>query len=92
MLYIAVVPCAGAWIEIGLQSAATFGDLVVPCAGAWIEIISSGGKYTGLRSHPTWVRGLKCLTGSFCYREKVAPCGAHGLRSREKNGVVTLMN
>ena len=36
---IAVVPCAGTWIETLAVSAPVFVVAVVPCAGTWIETV-----------------------------------------------------
>ena len=55
-----VAPYVGAWIETGVSSKSNPSKFVAPYVGAWIET-GGGGNYTTsqLRSHPTWVRGLK---------------------------------
>ena len=51
----------GAWIEIGSSATRPGSRLVAPHVGAWIEIGRSGGLTGSEASHPTWVRGLKCI-------------------------------
>ena len=54
-----VVPHAGTWIEIIVDSALSILDAVVPHAGTWIEIMAKRRKITDTRSFPTRERGLK---------------------------------
>ena len=50
----------GAWIEIAVVTKRTIQQFVAPHMGAWIEIIEVlDYKLFRIRSHPTWVRGLK---------------------------------
>ena len=56
-----VAPHVGAWIEINLGSFAGYALSVAPHVGAWIEINGVGNVVDLLRSHPTWVRGLKYI-------------------------------
>ena len=39
MLYIAVAPCGGAWVEILAVFAILVAVVVAPCGGAWVEIL-----------------------------------------------------
>ena len=34
-------------------------EIVAPHVGAWIETVMQRLKQAGIKSHPTWVRGLK---------------------------------
>ena len=38
---VAVAPCVGAWVEIGVLDYCFDNDIVAPCVGAWVEIFSS---------------------------------------------------
>ena len=58
-----VAPFTGAWIEICLDELIASGrEQVAPFTGAWIEM-SRVGLHAGFAhgSHPSRVRGLKCL-------------------------------
>ena len=57
--YIEVAPYVGAWIETFCTFCSRFESLVAPYVGAWIETIESSRTPKEVRSHPTWVRGLK---------------------------------
>ena len=49
----------GAWIEmVKIKKDLTY-KRVAPHMGAWIEITDVATKLHELKSHPTWVRGLK---------------------------------
>ena len=61
IIYPGVAPLAGAWIEISGIFNAMFPFLVAPLAGAWIEIACSVAVTSSMSSHPSRVRGLKCL-------------------------------
>ena len=55
-----VAPRVGAWIEIVTSLITVVVISVAPRVGAWIEIISCILViFTGISSHPVWVRGLK---------------------------------
>src|SRR5690625_2162313 len=54
----------GAWIEIYRCRIRSMGHCVAPFMGAWIEIFLGGKACTPIRSHPSWVRGLKYNTGN----------------------------
>ncbi len=56
---IAVAPYVGAWIETLLSGKAALVGAVAPYVGAWIETLTNLRNYYTLKSHPTWVRGLK---------------------------------
>ena len=56
-----VAPHAGAWIEIIADATSLRICAVAPHAGAWIEIVYLQKRKEGMLSHPTRVRGLKCL-------------------------------
>ena len=47
--------------------------IVAPHVGAWIEIIGYITVRYHIRSHPTWVRGLKSLIGLQSLCHAVAP-------------------
>ena len=51
----------GAWIEIWIELPNTLAwySGVAPYMGAWIEIFAILGNQEWVKSHPTWVRGLK---------------------------------
>ena len=49
----------GAWIETSIRSRETFGKYVAPYVGAWIETVPGLLPVGLVKSHPTWVRGLK---------------------------------
>ena len=53
----------GAWIEIPpVLHTALGSSIVAPYMGAWIEMHNAAFKVQILyESHPTWVRGLKCM-------------------------------
>ena len=55
-----VAPFMGAWIETPASSAAASAASVAPFMGAWIETrFSQAPRLLSVRSHPSWVRGLK---------------------------------
>ena len=62
MAKIAVAPLVGAWIEIGTGCLAGDRLPVAPLVGAWIEILGSNAGAMGIRSLPSWERGLKSNT------------------------------
>ena len=50
----------GAWIETNELSSKAYENNVAPYVGAWIETyICLKVKVSIIKSHPTWVRGLK---------------------------------
>ena len=63
---IGVAPYMGAWIETIelLENPET--PRVAPYMGAWIETCVSSMNFFTVRSHPTWVRGLKRTKHSVC--------------------------
>ena len=62
MAKIAVAPLVGAWIEIRICKANATVATVAPLVGAWIEILGSNAGAMGIRSLPSWERGLKFLS------------------------------
>ena len=54
----------GAWIETLQQLKNESLHNVAPYVGAWIETFVYVGSPLKLKSHPTWVRGLKQNEGS----------------------------
>ena len=54
-----VAPHMGAWIEIPLKAEYVTVTFVAPHMGAWIEIDNLYQLFIFIKSHPTWVRGLK---------------------------------
>ena len=48
-------------------------DKVAPYVGAWIETIIMKLSVTYLKSHPTWVRGLKPANDIYLLTRRVAP-------------------
>ena len=54
-----VAPLVGAWIEILSEHLLISSMIVAPLVGAWIEISSLDASATGVRSLPSWERGLK---------------------------------
>ena len=52
----------GAWIETVILTTDTTHVVVAPYVGAWIETLSVSDPFTGEKSHPTWVRGLKPIS------------------------------
>ena len=49
----------GAWIETTTNSASGLSTAVAPYVGAWIETEDDSASFISIKSHPTWVRGLK---------------------------------
>ena len=60
-LKVPVAPYVGAWIETIHTLKNMGGVLVAPYVGAWIETPWLLNPMHIVRSHPTWVRGLKLL-------------------------------
>ena len=58
-LHESVAPYVGAWIETRCAGRQTKNRNVAPYVGAWIETWSWNDNESRIRSHPTWVRGLK---------------------------------
>ena len=57
---IVVAPFMGAWIETHQHPTLIRESPVAPFMGAWIEtFIGRSSFLPGLKSHPSWVRGLK---------------------------------
>ena len=82
LLAIKVAPHMGAWIEIQYFHFALFDGQVAPHMGAWIEMTSRYHLNVGLRSHPTWVRGLKCFGCVRYYASCMShPTWVRGLKS-----------
>ena len=65
----------GAWIETLTGLLTYLRPVVAPYVGAWIETVAALNKTQGaLKSHPTWVRGLKLQKDNEAYwQDKVAP-------------------
>ena len=56
---LAVTPFVGVWIETVTASKVTFSSFVTPFVGVWIETPQSFLRTMPLKSHPSWVCGLK---------------------------------
>ena len=54
-----VAPLVGAWIETDVPMGSRLQPWVAPLVGAWIETSNLEDKEAALKSHPSWVRGLK---------------------------------
>ena len=54
-----VAPYVGAWIETFWAMPERKPPVVAPYVGAWIETQIKNPLLYCVRSHPTWVRGLK---------------------------------
>ena len=79
-----VAPFAGAWIEICFVNDILFSPLfVAPFAGAWIEIERTYFHfYKSSKSHPSRVRGLKCLSNYLLFDLLLShPSRVRGLKS-----------
>ena len=68
-----VAPYVGAWIETKLRGEYLHQELVAPYVGAWIETFVMCGVRSSLKSHPTWVRGLKLSVAEWHAHNIVAP-------------------
>ena len=58
-----VAPYVGAWIETKVGCSTSLPTKVAPYVGAWIETIKKDMESKSIKSHPTWVRGLKLFVG-----------------------------
>ena len=57
-----VTPFVGVWIETGQHMSNDMQRYVTPFVGVWIETYNNRLKEQIIRSHPSWVCGLKlCL-------------------------------
>ena len=66
-----VAPLVGAWIETILPVDGRFNLSVAPLVGAWIETeVDENDAKEIMRSHPSWVRGLKLPQGTNCQKSK----------------------
>ena len=54
-----VAPFVGAWIEISSTPICNLFSRVAPFVGAWIEMGILASISSSIKSHPSWVRGLK---------------------------------
>ena len=52
----------GAWIETNDKGSNKAKESVAPYVGAWIETVIRHEQLCKMKSHPTWVRGLKLLS------------------------------
>ena len=69
-----VAPLVGAWIETSKGLVQVPCGHVAPLVGAWIETLFIPVGEMSLKSHPSWVRGLKQMVGRSCFRAQlVAP-------------------
>ena len=76
-----VAPLVGAWIETGHAARLKAGSSVAPLVGAWIETVQIRGKTHVVRSHPSWVRGLKHRTRKTCNLSSTShPSWVRGLK------------
>ncbi len=60
----------GAWIETSSLIVGLFSPKVAPYVGAWIETVLTVLFSQLVRSHPTWVRGLKLLFSVFSWSSR----------------------
>ena len=58
-----VTPFVGVWIETSLMSSIIGSGKVTPFVGVWIETTVNSHLKAGTESHPSWVCGLKLLSG-----------------------------
>ena len=63
----------GAWIETRKGEYTLTLSGVAPYVGAWIETFVMCGVRSSLKSHPTWVRGLKLSVAEWHAHNIVAP-------------------
>ena len=70
-----VTPFVGVWIETLIwRGAAVSTHIVTPFVGVWIETAPSPRNHKGLKSHPSWVCGLKLhLFDKVVYATAVTP-------------------
>ena len=54
-----VTPFVGVWIETHRKSLAGIRQFVTPFVGVWIETVSIFETQINIKSHPSWVCGLK---------------------------------
>ena len=54
-----VAPLVGAWIETWTPFPVIPVVSVAPLVGAWIETLANSSNVADMKSHPSWVRGLK---------------------------------
>ena len=72
-----VAPYVGAWIETIKSCLSMTEAKVAPYVGAWIETIPTFSLVPSVKSHPTWVRGLKqakLLALALCCRRTLRGC------------------
>ena len=67
----AVAPYVGAWIETHLGNSKPHRCHVAPYVGAWIETDKTITINPQVKSHPTWVRGLKRVERADTQKEYV---------------------
>ena len=56
---ITVTPYVGVWIETLKSMPQLKGFIVTPYVGVWIETLACIERLRAVKSHPTWVCGLK---------------------------------
>ena len=61
----------GAWIETVALLVRSMPLTVAPYVGAWIETECTTESLVSVKSHPTWVRGLKHLLKAWLYCETI---------------------
>ena len=54
-----VTPFVGVWIETGLTKQIGISNPVTPFVGVWIETLGGSNMPENVKSHPSWVCGLK---------------------------------
>ena len=54
-----VTPFVGVWIETRTISVKQNQTTVTPFVGVWIETVKQNQTTTNIKSHPSWVCGLK---------------------------------
>ena len=78
-----VAPYVGAWIETSKELQNKGRHSVAPYVGAWIETSLTQNLDAGMRSHPTWVRGLKLSYLPYRYRFNSShPTWVRGLKHK----------
>ena len=76
-----VAPYVGAWIETFKGQVERHSQKVAPYVGAWIETNLHYASVEPVRSHPTWVRGLKPIINGWVEHFRMShPTWVRGLK------------
>ena len=65
-----VTPFVGVWIETHFRWSNTQASKVTPFVGVWIETIGGSSSLINIKSHPSWVCGLKPVIIDFALTGK----------------------